>query len=269
MSCPCPPQPYPSLAFGGGDLFPGPGAGMYPTSLRGYEIIDVAKDALERQFPGVVSCVDILAMAARDAVFFAGGPVYEMPKGRKDGRRSKIEDTINLHAPTLNNSELIRMFAQLGFTAQEMVALSGRWTTKALPFYEGQLRVILTKCFKILSWEFCVQNIDGGVPTFPPTRKLTAAETHLFLKWFEQFPEFIANPFYIAGESYAGIYIPTLTSDVVKVKRLYCTGNPMPLVNIMHRFVLRNRCLRHRLKPMQIIVIISIAFISIAVETDA
>ncbi|KAK6136386.1 hypothetical protein DH2020_029876 [Rehmannia glutinosa] len=45
----------------------------------------------------------------------------------------------------------------------------------------------------------------------------TAAETHLFLlKWFEKFPEFIANPFYIAGESYAGIYIPTVASDVVK-----------------------------------------------------
>ncbi|KAL0322294.1 UNVERIFIED_CONTAM: Serine carboxypeptidase-like 20 [Sesamum calycinum] len=45
----------------------------------------------------------------------------------------------------------------------------------------------------------------------------TAAETHLFLlKWFEQFPEFTSNPFYISGESYAGIYIPTLASDVVK-----------------------------------------------------
>ncbi|KAH6834393.1 serine carboxypeptidase-like 20 [Perilla frutescens var. hirtella] len=45
----------------------------------------------------------------------------------------------------------------------------------------------------------------------------TAAETHLFLlKWFEQFPEFNANPFYISGESYAGIYVPTLASNVVK-----------------------------------------------------
>ncbi|KAK4417464.1 Peroxidase 47 [Sesamum alatum] len=97
-------------------------------SLRGYEIIDAAKDALEKQCPGVVSCADVLAMAARDAVFFAGGPVYDIPKGRKDGRRSKIEDTINLPPPTLNSSELIRMFGQRGFTPQQMVALSGAHT---------------------------------------------------------------------------------------------------------------------------------------------
>ncbi|CAO2836535.1 unnamed protein product [Amaranthus hypochondriacus] len=67
-------------------------------------------------------------MAARDAVFLSGGPIYDMPKGRKDGKRSKIEDTINLPFPTFNSSELIRVFGQRGFTAQEMVALSGAHT---------------------------------------------------------------------------------------------------------------------------------------------
>lgn len=57
----------------------------------------------------------------------AGGPVYDIPQGRKDGTRSKIEDTFNLPAPTLNASELIKMFGQHGFTAQEMVALSGKY----------------------------------------------------------------------------------------------------------------------------------------------
>ncbi|KAF8378253.1 hypothetical protein HHK36_029592 [Tetracentron sinense] len=97
-------------------------------SLRGYEIIDSAKNQIENQCPGVVSCADIVAMAARDAILWAGGPIYDIPKGRKDGRRSKIEDTINLPAPFFNSSELIRIFGQHGFNVQEMVALSGAHT---------------------------------------------------------------------------------------------------------------------------------------------
>ncbi|KAL6518440.1 Peroxidase 47 [Orobanche gracilis] len=97
-------------------------------SLRGYEIIDAAKEALEKQCPGVVSCADILAMAARDAVFFTGGPMYFIPNGRKDGRRSKIADTFGLPAPTLNSSELVAMFGKHGFSVREMVALSGAHT---------------------------------------------------------------------------------------------------------------------------------------------
>ncbi|KAL5567435.1 hypothetical protein UlMin_030599 [Ulmus minor] len=97
-------------------------------SLRGYEVIDDAKEEVEAQCPGVVSCADILAIAAREAVIFAGGPFYEIPKGRKDGRRSRIEDTINLPSPFFNASQLIRMFAQKGFSAQDVVALSGAHT---------------------------------------------------------------------------------------------------------------------------------------------
>ncbi|XP_065875905.1 serine carboxypeptidase 1-like isoform X1 [Euphorbia lathyris] len=45
----------------------------------------------------------------------------------------------------------------------------------------------------------------------------TAVDTHTFLlKWFELYPEFVRNPFYISGESYAGIYVPTLSFEVVK-----------------------------------------------------
>jgi serine carboxypeptidase-like clade 1 len=37
-----------------------------------------------------------------------------------------------------------------------------------------------------------------------------------FNQWFQLYPEFQTNPFYIAGESYAGIYVPTLSHEVVK-----------------------------------------------------
>ncbi|KAJ4833227.1 Serine carboxypeptidase-like 20 [Turnera subulata] len=45
----------------------------------------------------------------------------------------------------------------------------------------------------------------------------TASDSHTFLlKWFELYPEFLSNPFFIAGESYAGVYVPTLSYEVVK-----------------------------------------------------
>ncbi|KAI4326352.1 hypothetical protein MLD38_031676 [Melastoma candidum] len=47
--------------------------------------------------------------------------------------------------------------------------------------------------------------------------KKTAADSHKFLlKWFELYPEFLSNPFFISGESYAGIYVPTLACEVMK-----------------------------------------------------
>ncbi|KAG8086648.1 hypothetical protein GUJ93_ZPchr0010g9888 [Zizania palustris] len=97
-------------------------------SLRGYEVIDRIKQILEMQCPGVVSCADILALAARDAVNMAGGPYYGVPVGRRDGTRSNAADTIALPAPTLNATTLIQLFGSHGFTVQDLVALSGGHT---------------------------------------------------------------------------------------------------------------------------------------------
>ncbi|CAN0859680.1 Serine carboxypeptidase-like 20 [Linum grandiflorum] len=52
---------------------------------------------------------------------------------------------------------------------------------------------------------------------YSSTDTQTASNTHKFLlKWLKVFPEFRSNPFYLAGESYAGVYIPTLAAQIVQ-----------------------------------------------------
>ncbi|CAO2210355.1 unnamed protein product [Urochloa humidicola] len=98
-------------------------------SLRGFEVIDAIKEALEAQCPGVVSCADVLALAARDAVFMARGPYYGVPLGRRDGSRSVASDTfLALPPPVKNVSLLIQIFGNVGLDVHDMVALSGGHT---------------------------------------------------------------------------------------------------------------------------------------------
>ncbi|KAG6554474.1 hypothetical protein Mapa_003852 [Marchantia paleacea] len=97
--------------------------------LRGIVEIDEIKAALEFFCPGVVSCADIIIMAARDATVKVGGPAWPIALGRRDGVQSTdlMADT-NLPFPVLNFSGLVANFAVKGFNAREMITLSGAHT---------------------------------------------------------------------------------------------------------------------------------------------
>ncbi|PSS19851.1 Peroxidase [Actinidia chinensis var. chinensis] len=97
-------------------------------SLHAFYVIDNAKKEVEAMCPGVVSCADILALSAKDAVALSGGPTWNVPKGRKDGRISKAIDTRQLPAPTFNISQLQQSFSQRGLSMDDLVALSGGHT---------------------------------------------------------------------------------------------------------------------------------------------
>lgn len=124
--------------------------------LRGFDVIDRAKAQLEAQCPGVVSCADIVALAARDSVVLvqilnklhyefvwstwiwsvaecvsclasmqSRGPFYQVPTGRMDGLVSNAADAVNM--PDLPEPiEVIKAkFAEKGLSEKDLVLLSG------------------------------------------------------------------------------------------------------------------------------------------------
>lgn len=98
-------------------------------SVRGFDVIDNIKTKVEAVCPGIVSCADIVAVAARDSVVALGGPTWTVQLGRRDSTTASLSAAnTNIPAPTLNLSGLITSFSNQGLTAKEMVALSGAHT---------------------------------------------------------------------------------------------------------------------------------------------
>ncbi|BAF10552.1 Os02g0833900 [Oryza sativa Japonica Group] len=98
-------------------------------SLHAFYVIDNAKAAVEALCPGVVSCADILALAARDAVAMSGGPSWQVPVGRRDGRVSLASETTTaLPGPTASFDQLKQAFHGRGMSTKDLVVLSGGHT---------------------------------------------------------------------------------------------------------------------------------------------
>jgi peroxidase len=98
-------------------------------SLRGFQVIDAAKAAVEQSCARTVSCADIVAFAARDSINLTGSVSYQVPSGRRDGNTSRAVDAINnLPPPTFTAQQLVARFANKTLTAEEMVILSGAHT---------------------------------------------------------------------------------------------------------------------------------------------
>ncbi|CAA2961562.1 peroxidase 19 [Olea europaea subsp. europaea] len=98
-------------------------------AVEAFDSIKKAKSLVESKCPGVVSCADILAIAARDFVHLAGGPYYQVKKGRWDGKIS-MASRVHSNLPQANSTvdELIWLFKSKGLTLEDLVILSGAHT---------------------------------------------------------------------------------------------------------------------------------------------
>ncbi|KAK9023983.1 hypothetical protein V6N11_004168 [Hibiscus sabdariffa] len=126
-------------------------------SVRGFEVIDDIKSAVENVCPGVVSCADIVAIAARDSVHIMGGPNWEVKLGRRDARTaSQAAANSSIPPPTSSLKQLISSFKAVGLSSKDMVALSGAHTI-------GQAR-----CISFRARVYNESNID---PSLAKTRQ--------------------------------------------------------------------------------------------------
>ncbi|AES98933.1 cationic peroxidase [Medicago truncatula] len=99
---------------------------------KSFEVVDQIKAAVTKACKrDVVSCADILAIAARDSVAILGGKQYwyQVLLGRRDSRfASRDAANTNLPPPFFNFSQLIKNFKSHGLNLKDLVVLSGGHT---------------------------------------------------------------------------------------------------------------------------------------------
>ncbi|XP_076927836.1 peroxidase 12-like [Bidens hawaiensis] len=94
-------------------------------SLRGFDVIEDLRRRVHKQCgAGSVSCSDITAIVARDAVVLTGGPEYSVPLGRRDGFTFATRNSTlaNLPPPFVPTDTLLSTLGARNFDA---MALSG------------------------------------------------------------------------------------------------------------------------------------------------
>ncbi|KAK1412455.1 hypothetical protein QVD17_33720 [Tagetes erecta] len=99
-------------------------------SARGFEVIDKIKFEVDKVCGRpVVSCADILTVAARDSVAELGGPSWKVRLGRKDSTTaSQAAANASIPSPFMDLPALIKNFKDQGLDEDDLVVLSGAHT---------------------------------------------------------------------------------------------------------------------------------------------
>ncbi|XP_074287525.1 peroxidase 56-like [Silene latifolia] len=131
-------------------------------TLRGYEVVNAVKAALEKECPGKISCADVLSLVARDAIVAIKGPYWFVNLGRKDGKISLATDALrDIPSPFSNITTLIKNFAAVGLTPKDLTVLSGAHTIGI-----GHCNIIQRRLYNFTGKEDTDPKIAPGYATF-------------------------------------------------------------------------------------------------------
>ncbi|KAI3897128.1 hypothetical protein MKX03_025990 [Papaver bracteatum] len=138
-------------------------------TLRGFDFIDKVKSLVESACPGVVSCADIISLAARDSVVAivinSWRTNMEVPTGRRDGRISVSSEALrNIPNPNSNFATLRSNFASKGLNVKDLVLLSGDQDPSLDSKYAANLKA--RKCRTITDNTTISEMDPGSFKTF-------------------------------------------------------------------------------------------------------
>ncbi|XP_027333110.1 peroxidase N-like [Abrus precatorius] len=161
-------------------------------SARGFDVVDTIKSSVESACSGVVSCADILTIAARESVFLSGGPFWNVVLGRRDGTVSNgtLANAV-LPSPFDTMDTIVSKFTNAGLNLTDVVSLSGAHTigrarcvlfSNRLFNFSGTgapdstLDISMLADLQIL----CPQNGDGNVTTVLDRNSSDLFDNHYF-----------------------------------------------------------------------------------------
>ncbi|CAN1235193.1 Peroxidase 12 [Linum perenne] len=106
------------------------GSVLLTGSAEAFRIINDLRARVHKACGRVVSCSDILAIAARDSVFLSGGPNYNVPLGRRDGTTLVTQEVTlnNLPPPFATTGTILSSLQTKNLNPTDAVALSGGHT---------------------------------------------------------------------------------------------------------------------------------------------
>nr|KYP62252.1 Peroxidase N [Cajanus cajan] len=161
-------------------------------SARGFEVIDRIKSSVESACNGVVSCADILAIAARDSVLLSGGPFWYVQLGRRDGLISNgTLANVSIPSPFDSLDTIVSKFNNVGLDLKDVVTLSGSHTIgrARCTFFSNRLfnfsgtespdRTIEPTMLTELQ-NLCLQNGDGNTTTVLDQESVDLFDNHYF-----------------------------------------------------------------------------------------